>query len=139
MTWILGASGGRGYTLTSADIVRLSHLAEEFGRPEFVMHGAAQGADLGVHRWALQCGYQPMAFEAPWRPYGVLHKGAGAKRNKKMEQTAVVCAKHVGVVRWVFFPGGAGTQNMYAGLNQHTDLIKAGRILLLDWRKDDAR
>ena len=69
---------------------------------DVVIHGAAIGADLLAHNWALSHHVDIRQFRADWKTY---KKAAGPIRNKQMLDEGrpdLVIA----------FPGGKGTSNM---------------------------
>jgi hypothetical protein len=71
---------------------------------QFIIHGAARGADSLADRWAAENGIHVRAFPANWKQDG---KSAGPLRNQRMldegKPNAVVA-----------FPGGRGTADMIA-------------------------
>jgi hypothetical protein len=89
-----------------------------------IVHGAANGADALAEFWARKRKIKTEPHPADWRPNGVLDRGAGPKRNRRMLKTGI------NVV--VAFPGGNGTADM---VNITKDAIAKGEnILLKDYR-----
>jgi hypothetical protein len=67
-----------------------------------IIHGAAKGADLNAHVWAMHQGCKVEQYPANWKAHG---RRAGYLRNKQMLEEGkpdLVIA----------FPGGKGTANM---------------------------
>lgn len=72
------------------------------GQVQFIIHGAARGADLLAREWALINSIEELPFKADWDRFGL---AAGPIRNKKM-----LVEGHPDLV--IAFPGGKGTANM---------------------------
>ena len=118
--------GGRNYADEQFLTNQLDRLIEKI--PPWlhvtIVHGAAAGADSLAEKWASKRKIKTEPHPADWRPNGVLDRGAGPKRNRRMLKTGI------NVV--VAFPGGNGTADM---VNITKDAIAKGEnILLKDYR-----
>ena len=116
-TFKLIIAGGRNYQFSSEDIKLLDR---EFyiGNPPLLPHvvsGCARGADTEGERWAKSRSLKIYHFPALWEVYG---KSAGYRRNEEMAKFAD------GVV---LFPGGKGTDHMYA-------IARREGLKVWDWR-----
>lgn len=107
-------AGGRDRSLSESDFERLDKLRESTPVDE-VVSGGAPGVDTHGEFWARSRGIPVARFPADWLKQG---KAAGPIRNRKM-------AEHADAV--VLFPGGNGTENMFAEA-QRFDLD------IYDWR-----
>lgn len=81
-----------------------------------VVCGLATGADAMGEWWAKLRGIPVKSFQADWKTHG---KAAGPIRNRQMAEYADIV---------VLFPGGRGTNSMFA------EAKKAG-IQIYDWRR----
>ncbi len=92
-------AGGRTYDLTVHDYMKLDRI-----RPLIteVVCGCAKGADTRGELWAQVNKIPVKRFEPDWDRYG---KQAGILRKREL-------AEHADAV--VLFPGGRGTDNMFA-------------------------
>lgn len=92
--------GGRDYQ--NRDILFRILDASHAGQPiDFIIHGAARGADTLAQEWADDRGVACLQFPADWKKDG---KAAGPIRNRRMllEEPDLLIA----------FPGGRGTADM---------------------------
>jgi len=99
-TWIV--CGGREFSDIDWLYLELDTLAQRFGAPELVVHGAASGADTLAGSWASARGVECHSVPAEWSKFG---RSAGSKRNQKMLDEFP--PKLV-----IAFPGGRGTEDM---------------------------
>ena len=104
-------AGGRDYSLTPADIVRLNSI----GNVTEVVSGGATGVDAAGERWGRSKHLPIQRFNAAWHIHGLR---AGPLRNAQMAQYADAVA---------LFPGGRGTLSMF------NEATKAG-IKIYDFR-----
>ncbi len=93
--------GGRNYYDRSAVFDALDRLNTKCGI-DFLIQGAANGADYLAWQWANERGIPCGSYPAQWDEHG---KRAGVIRNQKM----IDQGKPDGVVA---FPGGRGTADM---------------------------
>jgi hypothetical protein len=94
-------TGGREYRNKQELETVLDQLHAKY-KFDFLVHGAAKGADRMAHIWAKERGVQPVAMEALWDYEG---DPAGSKRNARMFEFA-----QPDLI--VAFSGGRGTANM---------------------------
>jgi hypothetical protein len=104
-------AGGRNYQFTDDDYVRLDAIPDVTE----VVSGHAQGADIQGEEWAAERGIPSKLFRPDWNQHG---KAAGPIRNRQMAEYADAV---------VLFPGGKGTNSMFA------EAKKAG-LKIFDWR-----
>src|SRR6185437_12429210 len=100
-TWLI--CGGRHFADTEAFTAIMRQLAETFGLPRRVVHGACPtGADKMAESWATRLALEIHAEPADWKQHGL---AAGPIRNQLM-----LDKYHPHKV--VAFPGGRGTADM---------------------------
>ena len=104
--------GGRNYQDRGRVFDVLDFLFE-YELPEFVIHGAAAGADSLAGEWAREVGAQEVICPANWKLWG---PRAGYMRN------AAMLALLPELV--VAFPGGKGTANMVKLARQNDIEVK---------------
>jgi hypothetical protein len=92
-------AGGRNYQFTDSDIDKLNNIKNLITE---IVSGGAKGADYEGERWAKLNNIPVKFFKADWSQYG---RAAGPIRNKQMAEYADAI---------ILFPGGSGTDNMYA-------------------------
>jgi hypothetical protein len=100
--------GGRNYSnyLFLSSVLNTLHNDK---RINYIIHGAASGADSLADQWAAEHHIPVRVFPADWGKHG---RAAGPIRNKQMLDEGkpdVVIA----------FPGNKGTRNMIAQATQH--------------------
>jgi hypothetical protein len=91
-------AGGRDYHLTEADREFLDGLDDVTE----VVTGGATGADKDGELWAIDRDLPTMRYKPDWKTHG---KAAGPIRNRAMAEYADAV---------VLFPGGRGTDSMFA-------------------------
>lgn len=104
-------AGGRTQRLSLNDLEELSRIN---GVSE-VVSGHAHGVDRDGEKWAQVNSIPIILFPADWDRYG---KSAGAIRNGEMAKDADAVA---------LFPGGRGTENMFA-------TAKREGLIIFDYR-----
>lgn len=94
--------GGRDFQDKALFQREMLTIQREYGDPEVIIHGCANGADALASRWAVYHCLPELRVPANWKQWG---KAAGSIRNGKMIE-----------VGWpdvvVAFPGGRGTADM---------------------------
>lgn len=105
-------AGGKNYYFNYKDIEILDNLKHTISE---VVSGGAKGADSEGEKWAIANNIPLKVFKADWSKYG---RAAGPIRNKQMAEYADAV---------ILFPGGSGTDNMYA------NAVKAG-LKIYDYR-----
>lgn len=90
-----------------------------------VVHGCQRGADTFGKEWADDRGIQTNPFPADWNRFG---SRAGPIRNSEMANYLLTESERGHDVAVVLFPGGRGTQSMWA------EAVKRG-LKIIDWRE----
>ncbi len=94
--------GGRNFGNRALLYSIMDHHHREAGAFEYLIHGAARGADTLAGEWARERAVPVHSFPADWHTHG---NSAGPIRNALM----IAQGKPDLVIA---FPGGAGTANM---------------------------
>ena len=93
--------GGRSFRDQDAVDRTLDAFLQKYGASLVIVHGAATGADMCAHQWALSRCVRVEPYPANWKAE---RRAAGPNRNRRMLET--------GVQGVLAFPGGTGTENM---------------------------
>jgi len=97
--------GGRNFDDHELFHSAMTDFIARHGRPTWILHGDAPGADRMAGEWAARERVRCSAFPADWKLHG---RAAGPRRNREMIGTLLGgdCQGYV-----LAFPGGRGTEN----------------------------
>lgn len=95
MIWLV--SGERKFASPVFIHNNMDRVADQYGLPELIVHGGAQGADGVAENWAKLNNVPTSVHKADWDTYG---RAAGPIRNSEMLEA------HPDIDLGLFFPSG---------------------------------